>query len=603
MALPSGWSGTGRKTSESGQSWLHQARRDGDDALYALKRCKNKRRAGRFSREVETMQTLRTSGIAVPEIMAFDLDGERPWFAMPWFEEGSLEAAVKEKRFDGDIVGRLRMLRALSSILSDVHDADVAHRDLKLGNVLLDGEDLLLTDFGLCLDVPEDPGDADRLTATDEAVGSRHYIAPENESGFNLATDQRPADFYAFGKVVSALLAGRDALPRESELDAEEALTRVCGEMRLAPVDALLRDLLNRDPRARLIDWAVIGDELRAVEADLSGQRRPSPRTVEADVLRLARRVRTRPDFVQQLEQANVNQRQASWYGDLVSQMGREVQQVMPSLEPLRAELLDLLDIAPTSGMPPTAALSAVGTTDLPGAPPQGVVPQSQAVGYLLHCPRGLASLPGMSIKIWPVCREESVWIVRAPTLSRAGGTEEVPTFLLESIYDLSGPFAAYRRATFDQARDFVAETGRLFIALAEQYVSMVAGDLDPGAASAWEGLTLVAAEADERTQGKRGDAEPPDLIDLRLEAGHVDRSPDLTTVTVTAHIVDELSGISHGNGSSPSQARLSSPSGQFRDVMFIPTTRVSGDDHDGTYSQAVELGEHAGAGAGACST
>jgi serine/threonine protein kinase len=312
------------------------------------------------------MQTLNEAGVAVPEIVASELEDERPWFAMPSLDGGSLEAAVEGKRFAHDLSGGLRLLRTLGSILADVHDAGVAHRDLKPGNVLFDGESLLLTDFGLCLDVPEEPAAADRLTGPDEAVGSRHYIAPENESGFNLATDQRPADFYAFGKVTSALLAGRDALPRESELNSEEALVRVCGDARLGPLDALLRDLLNRDPRARLTDWEVVTGELRAVEASLNGKSRPGARVVTADVLRLARRVRTRSDLMQQLEQADASQRQTTWYGDLVSQMGREVGQNLPALEPLRGELLGLLDIVPMSGTPPTAALLAAGDVDQP---------------------------------------------------------------------------------------------------------------------------------------------------------------------------------------------------------------------------------------------
>jgi serine/threonine protein kinase len=83
--------------------------------------------------------------------------------------------------------------------------------------VLIDGGTVALTDFGLCLDILDSEGGTERLTDTREAVGSRYYIAPENEGGLNAALDQRPADFYAFGKLTWALLAGRQPLPRERD--------------------------------------------------------------------------------------------------------------------------------------------------------------------------------------------------------------------------------------------------------------------------------------------------------------------------------------------------------------------------------------------------
>jgi serine/threonine protein kinase len=65
----------------------------------------------------------------------------------------------------------------------------------------------VLADFGLAIEVL-DPEQA-RLTSTSEAVGSRYYIAPENENGVNESVDQRPADFYGstprFGEFASVV--------------------------------------------------------------------------------------------------------------------------------------------------------------------------------------------------------------------------------------------------------------------------------------------------------------------------------------------------------------------------------------------------------------
>jgi aminoglycoside phosphotransferase len=89
--LPNGWHATGLQI-ESGQAWLSQVRREGqDEGLFALKRLKNPTRAARFAREANTMIALRGRGVSVPQIVDSDLQADRPWFAMHWFADGSLE--------------------------------------------------------------------------------------------------------------------------------------------------------------------------------------------------------------------------------------------------------------------------------------------------------------------------------------------------------------------------------------------------------------------------------------------------------------------------------------------------------------------------------
>ncbi len=183
----------------------------------ALKRLKNPNRRERFTREVRTMERLVLEhNVAVPPIVARDLEVDRPWFVMPWYPRGSLEEAVTDARFSSDASGGIKVVVELAEILRDVHAAGVAHRDLKPANVLVGESGLVLTDFGLCLEVDDDE---ERLTDHREAVGSRLYVAPENEAGINAAIDQRPADFYAFGKVAWAVLGSRQPLPREAILD------------------------------------------------------------------------------------------------------------------------------------------------------------------------------------------------------------------------------------------------------------------------------------------------------------------------------------------------------------------------------------------------
>jgi len=79
---------------------------------------------------------------------------------------------------------------------------------------------MLIGDFGIChLD------DGNRLTLTDEAVGSRLFCPPELEGG---RVDQvRPSsDIYSLGKLLYWLLTGR-VFPREQHRAPEWDLTKV----------------------------------------------------------------------------------------------------------------------------------------------------------------------------------------------------------------------------------------------------------------------------------------------------------------------------------------------------------------------------------------
>ena len=133
MTLPTGWRAAGPQF-ESGQAWVFCVRRDASSngLLYGLKRLKNPHRRERFVREVAAMDKLRREhGASVPEIIDSDLGVERPWFVMPWFSDGSLEAAVIDGRFKTEPLQGLHRLTQLGETLSDVHAAGVAHRDLR----------------------------------------------------------------------------------------------------------------------------------------------------------------------------------------------------------------------------------------------------------------------------------------------------------------------------------------------------------------------------------------------------------------------------------------------------------------------------------------
>src|SRR5581483_4937184 len=174
----------------------------------------------------------------------------------------------------------------------------VAHRDCKPANVLLDGPDLLLADFGLCLQVDDD---AEPITALREAVGSRLYVAPENERGVNENRDQRPADFYAFAKLLWAVLAGDSPPAREDQLRPENQLGHVVGDARYDALIPLQEGLLRLRPAERLSDWPAVVAELSVVSRRFENPQANTP--PDASIAERISRVGRRTELQRQIQE------------------------------------------------------------------------------------------------------------------------------------------------------------------------------------------------------------------------------------------------------------------------------------------------------------
>lgn len=159
---------------------------------------------------------------------------------------------------DGDLRGLLRRRGTLTPsdaarltgqvllALRRAHDAGVVHRDVKPENVLLDGDDAVLTDFGIARQL-EGPA----LTTGTGILGTPSYLAPELAS-------QRPTtpavDVYSTGCLFYELLAGR---PPFVGGPAIAVLLRHVNETPARPADLpdrvwdLLAAMLAKEPTER----------------------------------------------------------------------------------------------------------------------------------------------------------------------------------------------------------------------------------------------------------------------------------------------------------------------------------------------------------------
>ena len=110
-----------------------------------------------------------------------------------------------------------QILRALQ----DAHDKGIVHRDIKPQNILLlENGSIKVTDFGIARF-----SRGETRTMTEAAIGSVHYISPEQARG--ETTDDK-ADIYSVGVVLYEMITGR--LPFEAESAVSVAIMQVQNE-------------------------------------------------------------------------------------------------------------------------------------------------------------------------------------------------------------------------------------------------------------------------------------------------------------------------------------------------------------------------------------
>ena len=108
----------------------------------------------------------------------------------------------------------LQILRALQH----AHDKGIVHRDIKPQNImLLQNGAIKVTDFGIARFARSEV-----KTITDRAIGSVHYISPEQAMGEN--TDEK-SDIYSVGVMLFEMLTGE--LPFEADSPVSVALKQI----------------------------------------------------------------------------------------------------------------------------------------------------------------------------------------------------------------------------------------------------------------------------------------------------------------------------------------------------------------------------------------
>ena len=157
----------------------------------------------RFTREAQTAARL-----AHPHIVPIHTVGDEGglvYFVMGYVDGESLAARLRRRNaLPAEEVRRI--MKETADALGMAHAMGVIHRDVKPDNILLEGtrRRVMVTDFGIAKALSH--AGAGTLTGTGIAIGTPHYMSPEQAAG-EREIDAR-SDLYALGVVAYEMATG-----------------------------------------------------------------------------------------------------------------------------------------------------------------------------------------------------------------------------------------------------------------------------------------------------------------------------------------------------------------------------------------------------------
>lgn len=162
----------------------------------------------------------------------------------------------------------LHFMRQILNALESAHQKGIIHRDIKPQNILLlrDGT-IKVTDFGIARFLQ-----SETQTMTDKAIGSVHYISPEQARG-DYITDK--ADIYSVGVVLYEMLTGE--LPFVADNAVSVALMQLQAKPRMPRevnpsipegLEQIVMHAMEKNPDDRFHSAGEMLDDIEAFKQD-----------------------------------------------------------------------------------------------------------------------------------------------------------------------------------------------------------------------------------------------------------------------------------------------------------------------------------------------
>ena len=200
-----GWTLTGR-LGEGGMGVVYMANKGGKTVAIKVilsEDLKNPQVKRRFIQEVQSLSLLRTPYVA--PLLDFDIDAKNPWYAVQYISDVSLSDVLKTT---GSFTGKKwwDLAHHLLLALAAIHNAEVIHRDLKPGNIMISKGSPKLIDFGLAKPIA-DGIEKPIHTKVQQIMGTPQYMSPEQWK--NTKDVDGKTDIWAIGITLIDAAGGR----------------------------------------------------------------------------------------------------------------------------------------------------------------------------------------------------------------------------------------------------------------------------------------------------------------------------------------------------------------------------------------------------------
>src|SRR5881392_304518 len=253
-----------REIGHGGQGVVYRARQKSLNRLVAVKviglaHWATEAHVKRFRLEAEAAASLNHPCI-VPIYEIGERDGAC-YFSMGLVEGGQLDAVAKPM----PIRRAVELIVKVARTVHYAHERGIVHRDIKPGNILLDGKgEPHLTDFGLARLVESES----TVTRTMEVLGTPSYMAPEQAAGNNAAISG-VTDVYGVGAVLYQLLTGQPPFAGGTTyetikllLDTEPRQPRLLNPKLDRDLSTICLKCLEKDPQRRYSSALALAEDL-----------------------------------------------------------------------------------------------------------------------------------------------------------------------------------------------------------------------------------------------------------------------------------------------------------------------------------------------------
>src|SRR5438552_1440445 len=215
----------------------------------------------RFRREAEAAASLVHSGI-VPIYEVGERDGSC-YFSMKLVEGGQLDEVAKHEPMS--IRRAVELIAKVARTVQYAHEHSILHRDIKPGNILLDGKgEPHLTDFGLARLVETES----TVTRTLEVLRTPSYMAPEQAVG-NNAQLTGATDVYGLGAVLYQLLTGHPPFAGSTTyetvrmvLETQPRQPRLCNPKVDRDLETICLKCLEKKPAKRYASGQALAEDI-----------------------------------------------------------------------------------------------------------------------------------------------------------------------------------------------------------------------------------------------------------------------------------------------------------------------------------------------------